>query len=58
MMILAYSIADGIAFGFITYTIAKLAQGKPKEVHPLIYIFSVGFVVYFVLHSLNFGINL
>ncbi|NLM33801.1 MAG: NCS2 family permease [Acholeplasmataceae bacterium] len=56
MMLLTFSIADGIAFGFISYAIAKIAQGKPKEVHPLIYIFSIGFIFYFAFHSLDFKI--
>ncbi|NLK12395.1 MAG: NCS2 family permease, partial [Candidatus Phytoplasma sp.] len=53
-MVLTYSVADGIAFGFITYSIAMIAQGRRKEVHPLIYIFSVGFILYFALYSVNF----
>lgn len=56
MMVLTYSIADGIAFGFITYTIAKLSQGKYKEVHPLIYIFSLGFIIYFIFYSQGFNL--
>ncbi|VEU83074.1 NCS2 family permease [Acholeplasma hippikon] len=53
-MVLSYSVADGIAFGFISYAVAMLAQKRGKEVHPLIYIFSVAFVVYFILYSKGF----
>ncbi|MFA5560221.1 MAG: NCS2 family permease [Acholeplasmataceae bacterium] len=56
MMVLTYSVADGIAFGFISFSIAKLAQGKGKEIHPLIYIFSILFAVYFVLYSKDFSL--
>ncbi|HHX78162.1 MAG TPA: NCS2 family permease [Acholeplasmataceae bacterium] len=56
MMILTYSVADGIAFGFITYTIAKIAQGKPKEVNLLIYVFSLGFILYFIFYSKGFNL--
>jgi len=33
------SITEGIAFGFISYSILKLVSGKGKEVHWLIYLF-------------------
>lgn len=39
------SIATGIAVGFITYPIMKLARGKGKEVHWLIYVFAVLFLL-------------
>lgn len=39
------SISTGIAFGFITYPILKIFSGKGKEVHPLIYVFGVLFLI-------------
>jgi AGZA family xanthine/uracil permease-like MFS transporter len=33
-----WSIADGIAFGFIAYPLLKLLAGRPREVSPLIYV--------------------
>lgn len=56
MMVLTYSVADGIAFGFISYSVAKLAQGKGKEVNPLIYVCSALFLVYFALYSKDFSL--
>lgn len=53
-MVLTYSVADGIAFGFISYAVAMLAQKRGKEVHPLIYVFSIAFVLYFILYSKGF----
>ena len=44
-MPLTYSIATGIAIGFITYPILKVVNGKAKEVHPLIYVFGVIFLI-------------
>lgn len=44
----SYSITNGIAFGFITYVIIKLVRGKAKEVHPIMYFFTLLFVVNFV----------
>lgn len=46
MMILTYSISLGIAFGFITYTIATVARGKYKELKPLVWILFVVFLIY------------
>ncbi len=49
MMPFAYSISDGIGFGFISYTVIKLFRGKAKEVPVLIYILSAIFIVMYVL---------
>ncbi len=46
-MPLAYSIADGIAFGFIAFPIVKLVAGRGKEVHWLLYILAVISLVHF-----------
>lgn len=48
VMPLAYSITDGIGIGFITFTFLKLLRGRFGEVHPLMYVVTVGFIVYFV----------
>lgn len=45
----AYSIADGIAAGFIFFTITKLFKGKAKEVHPIMYILCVLFILRFII---------
>ncbi|WP_216830487.1 NCS2 family permease [Alkalihalobacterium elongatum] len=44
-MPLTSSIATGIAIGFITYPLMKLVSGKGKEVHPILYVFGVIFVI-------------
>ena len=49
IMVLGYSISDGIAFGFIAYTVSKLAAGKSKEIQPVIYILDLIFIVYFMM---------
>ncbi|MBN1351470.1 NCS2 family permease [candidate division KSB1 bacterium] len=41
MMPLTLSITDGIAFGFISYTLLKLASGRGREVHWVVYLFAV-----------------
>lgn len=50
MMGFAYSISDGIAFGFITYTILHVLTGKAKELSWLMYVLSILFVLkYFII---------
>lgn len=46
-MPLAYSIADGIAFGFIAYPVVKLVSGRAKEVHWLVYLLAVVALIHF-----------
>jgi len=43
------SITEGIAFGFISYSILKLVSGKGKEVHWIIYLFAVLFVIRYII---------
>lgn len=52
VMAFAYSISDGIAFGFISYCVVKLARGKAKEVPVLVYILAVLFVLKYVLNNI------
>ena len=40
-----FSITEGIAFGFISFTVVKLLSGKGKEVHWLIISFSILFII-------------
>lgn len=47
-MVVTGSIADGIALGFIFYTIIKVIRGEAKKVHPVIYGSSLLFVIYLV----------
>lgn len=52
MMPLAYSITTGISTGFIFYCIVKLTKGKGKEVHPIMYVVTLLFIVSMVLNVL------
>jgi len=52
MMPLSYSIATGIACGFIFYPITMLISKRHKEVHPIMYALMILFILYFVfVHS-------
>jgi AGZA family xanthine/uracil permease-like MFS transporter len=44
-----FSIAEGIAFGFISYAAIKLATGRYREVHPAVGILAVLFVIKYVV---------
>lgn len=46
---LTYSIADGMAIGFILYPLMKLLMGKGKEVHPALYLIAILFISNFVI---------
>ncbi|MGG0642504.1 NCS2 family permease [Sporosarcina gallistercoris] len=47
-MPLTYSIATGIAIGFIFYPITMLLSGRKKEIHPIMYVLMILFILYFV----------
>ncbi len=49
MMILGYSIADGIATGFIVYIITMIAKGDAKKVKPTVWFLTVIFILHFVI---------
>lgn len=51
-MVLAYSIAEGIAVGFLTYVVLKFASGKRKDVHPIMIGLAVMFIIYFINKAL------
>ena len=47
-MILAYSISNGIAIGFITYTVSMIGVGKIKEIKPIVWILDICFIIFLV----------
>lgn len=49
---LTFSIIDGMAFGFITYTILKIATKKHKDISIVMYLISLTFIAYFILNSI------
>jgi AGZA family xanthine/uracil permease-like MFS transporter len=46
---LSYSIADGLALGFISYPFIKLLSGKGRDVGWLTYVLAVVVLAYFVV---------
>ncbi len=49
VMPFTYSIANGIGVGFITWVVLRVARGRIREVHPLMWIVAVLFVAYFAV---------
>ena len=49
MMILAYSISEGIVLGFIFYVILMLASRRKKEVDPVMLVLGGLFVIYYII---------
>ncbi|MCA1991258.1 MAG: NCS2 family permease [Coleofasciculus sp. S288] len=53
MMPLTYSIAEGLAIGFITYPLVKAFQGKAHEISLAVWILAAIFLVRFILMALK-----
>ncbi len=51
-MALCYSISYGIAAGFIFYCIVKIAKGKFREIHPILLVSALLFILNFVVLAL------
>lgn len=49
IMPLTLSITEGIAFGFISFSLLKLISGRGKQVHWIVYLFSALFVLRYIL---------
>ena len=47
LMPLTFSITVGIGAGFVMYTLIKLVKGKTAEVHPLMWVVTLAFLIYF-----------
>ncbi|REK20615.1 MAG: NCS2 family permease [Actinobacteria bacterium] len=47
LMPLTFSITVGIGAGFVMYTLIKVVKGKFDEIHPLLWVVAIAFLVYF-----------
>jgi AGZA family xanthine/uracil permease-like MFS transporter len=52
---LSYSIADGLALGFISYPLIKLFSGRGREVGWLTYVLAAALLVYFIFVRSQLG---
>ena len=48
LMPLTYDITVGIGAGFISWVVIKVVRGKMGEVHPLMWVVSIAFIVFFL----------
>jgi AGZA family xanthine/uracil permease-like MFS transporter len=53
VMPLTYSITNGIGFGFISYTLIRIFQGKAREISWMLWIATAGFILYFLVPLLQ-----
>lgn len=53
LMPFTYSITVGIGAGFVSYVAIKAARGHAKEIHPLLWLVTALFVVYFTLEPIK-----
>ena len=53
-----YSVSVGIGVGFVTYALIQLVKGKARTVHPLMWLVSVLFIIYFLMGPIQrlFGV--
>ncbi|WP_048647400.1 NCS2 family permease [Nitratireductor soli] len=51
MMPFTYSIANGLAFGFVSYAVLKTLAGRPREVHPATWIVAALFTLRFAFFA-------
>jgi len=52
-MPLAYSIAEGIVFGTVSYVVINAITGKAKKVHPVMYVLAIIFVLKFIIEKVG-----
>ena len=53
LMPFTYNISVGIGSGFVSHVVIRLVQGRRKEVHPLLILVSILFMVYFLASPIN-----
>lgn len=59
LMPFTYSITNGIGAGFVSYVIIRAATGRARSIHPLLWVVSALFLVYFAIEPFKtlFGIS-
>jgi AGZA family xanthine/uracil permease-like MFS transporter len=59
VMPFTFSITNGIGAGFVSYSVIKLLRREGREVHWMMYVAALGFVIYFSIHYVRkaFGLG-
>jgi AGZA family xanthine/uracil permease-like MFS transporter len=55
MIPLTFSIANGLAFGFVAYSLIKLCTGEGRKVHWLVYVLTALFIARFIYMGASNG---
>jgi AGZA family xanthine/uracil permease-like MFS transporter len=53
LMPFTYNISVGIGAGFVSHVIIRVVQGRRKEIHPLLFLISGLFMIYFLSSPIN-----
>jgi AGZA family xanthine/uracil permease-like MFS transporter len=53
LMPFTYSITNGIGAGVVSFVLLRLAVGRRREIHPLMWVIAIVFVVYFALEPIQ-----
>ena len=53
LMPFTYSITNGIGAGVVTYVLLSAVTGRARQIHPLMWVISVLFLIYFLLEPLQ-----
>src|SRR5882757_3081002 len=53
LMPFTYSITNGVGAGFISYVVLRVAVGRPRDIHPLMWGVSAAFAIYFAIEPLR-----
>jgi len=53
LMPFTYSISAGIGAGFVAFVVLKIAVGKAREIHPLLWVVAVLFLLYFAIEPVG-----
>ena len=59
LMPFTYSITNGIGAGVVSYVLLRTVTGRRRDVHPLMWVIAVLFVIYFALNPIQqlFGLS-
>jgi AGZA family xanthine/uracil permease-like MFS transporter len=59
LMPFTYSITNGVGAGFISFVVLRAATGRGRQIHPLMWVVSIVFAIYFAIEPLKtlFGID-
>lgn len=53
LMPFTYSISVGIGAGFVAYVVLKIAVNKANQIHPLMWITAIAFVIFFAIEPIT-----